>query len=113
MRRSERFLEIARPLALLHYGRIIGHKPGYHPVRAIPTHNHFTFRNRLRLHAGLVPKLTDGWSDRRDRADNHFRKSCWPTDAFLALPLSRMDPPSTVIAVSGIDCRLQSGRRGN
>jgi hypothetical protein len=74
MRISERFLEIAHPLALLHYGRIIGHKPGYHPVRAIPSQNHFPFRNRLRLHAGLVPKLTERWSDRRDRANGHFRK---------------------------------------
>src|SRR5215831_17146770 len=74
MRRSERFLEITRLLALLHYGRIIEHKPSYHPVRAIPSQNPFTFRNRLRLHAGLVPKLIDRWSDRRDRANNHFRK---------------------------------------
>jgi hypothetical protein len=80
MRISERFLEIAHPLALLHYGRIIGHKPGYHPVRATPSQNHFPFRNRLRLHAGLVPKLTERWTDRRDRANGYFRKKLggWP-----------------------------------
>src|SRR5215468_4318263 len=71
---SDRFLEIAHLQALLHYGRTIGHKPGYHPVGAIPSQNPFQFRNRLRFHTGLVPKLTDRRSHRRDRANLHCRK---------------------------------------
>src|SRR5215471_2681872 len=71
LRISERFLEIAQPLALFHYVCIIDHKPGNHPFRAVPSQNPLQFWNCLRLHPGLVPKLTDRRSDWRDRANRH------------------------------------------
>jgi hypothetical protein len=61
------------------------------------------------------PKLTDRCSDRRDRANGHFRKKLGglaaanglalslARDALFALPFFRMDLESTVIAVNGID----------
>jgi hypothetical protein len=116
---SECFHEITDLQALLHYVRTIGHKPSYHPVLAIPSQNPFKFRNRLRPHAGLVPKLTDRWSDRRDRANRHLRKSCWrlPAEALsskdVLSPAVRTELESTVIALNGIKCRRQSGKRGN
>src|SRR5262249_44531052 len=66
MSTSERFLEIAHLHALLHYGPYFSHKPCNHPVRSIPSQNLVQFRNRLRFHDSLVPKLTDRRSDRGD-----------------------------------------------
>jgi hypothetical protein len=129
MRRGERFHEIAHLQALLHDGRIVDHKPSYHPARAIPSQNPFTFRNRLRLHSGLAPKLTDRWvtgatgltaiSEKSwggpaayEQAANGLAISL-ARGALSALPFFRMDLESTVIAVNGIDCQLQCGKRGN
>jgi len=95
MSMGERFIEIACLHALLHYGGTITHKSGYHPIRTIPSQNPFQFRNRLRFHPGLVPKLTDRRSDRCDWAHSHCRK--W-TDA---LPLGEHK------------LLLQRGLRGN
>ena len=54
MRISERFIEIAHLLALFPYFWMIGHKPGNHPFRTVPSQNPLQFWNCLRLHAGLV-----------------------------------------------------------
>src|SRR5262249_19560404 len=68
---SERFLQIALLLSVLHYDRTIEHIPGNHPLRAIPSQNPLQFWHPLRFHAGLMPEFVDSWSDRRDRAHEH------------------------------------------